>query len=217
MARYVKIFTLEKAVEIARAAESTAAQMKVMTTESRLNAVKEKEQSDGGPFVNDSRIKDCKYCGRNHERCNCPAFGQTYAYCKRKNHFVAKCLAKNKVSTFQERFYLSTAGIVGHESREMVPLAVSKGAKVEVALVMDTGAECKLLPLDVYKKVTGDLNLNFLDTRAKSVLILANGYEQPIEGKATLYVTRKGNTHKIQVSVLKGRGYEPILSKESIL
>ena len=82
---------------------------------------------------------------------------------------------------------------------------------------MDTGAECNLLPLDVYKEVTGGLDLNFLDTQAKSVLILANGYEKPIEGKATLYVTRKGNTHKIQVSVVKSRGYEPILSKESIL
>ena len=44
----------------------------------------------------------------------------------------------------------------------------------EVAFLMDTGAECNLLPLDVYKGVTGDLDLNFLDTRVKSVLILAN-------------------------------------------
>ena len=74
--------------------------MKVMTTESGLNAVKEKEkeQSDGSPFVNDSGILDCKFCGGNHERRNCPAFGQTCAYCQRKNHFVAKCLAKSKVS-----------------------------------------------------------------------------------------------------------------------
>ena len=130
-----KKLTLEKALDIASAAESTAAQMKVMTTESGLNAVKEKEkeQSDGSLFVNDSRIKDCNFCGRNQERHNCPAFGQTCAYCERKNHFVAKCPAK----------------------------------------------------------------------------ILANEYEQPKEGKATLFVTRKENTHKIQVNVVKGRGYEP--------
>ena len=86
-----------------------------------------------------------------------------------------------------------------------------------MTFVMDTGAECNLLPLDIYKEVTGDLDLNSLDTRAKSVLILANGYEQPIEGKATLFVTRKGNTHKIQVNVVKVRGNEPILSKETML
>ena len=139
----------------------------------------------------------------------------------RKNHFAAKCPAKTKVSTIQEWFYLSTAGVIGHESREMVTLAVSKDGKFvidhEVAFLMDAGAECNLLPLDVYKEVTGDLDVNFLDTRAKSVQILANGYEEPIEGKATLFVTRKGNTHKIQVNVVKGRGYEPILSKETML
>ena len=82
---------------------------------------------------------------------------------------------------------------------------------------MDTGAECNLLPLDVYKKVTGDLHLNFLNARGKSILVLANGDEQPIEGKATVYVSRKGNAHKIEVNVVRGHGYEPILSKQTML
>ena len=116
---------------------------------------------------------------------------------------------------------MSTAGVPSSEGREVVTLNVSKDADSmtghEVAFLMDTGAECNLLPLDVCKGVTGDLDLSSLDTRVKSVLILANGYEQPIEGKATLYATRNGHTHKIQVSVVNGRGYEPILSKKSML
>ena len=88
----------------------------------------------------------------------------------------------------------------------MVTLSVSKESKPlsghDVSFLMDTGAECNLLPLDVYKKVTGDLHLNLLSARGKSVLVLlANGVEQPIEGKATVYVSRKGNTHKIEVTV----------------
>ena len=108
-----KKLTLEKGLDIARAAESTAAQMKVLCTESGLNAVKEKEkeQSDGVPVVSDGRIRDCRFCGRNHERRKCPAFGQVCAYCKKKNHFVAKCPAKRKVSAVQERIYLSAAGV----------------------------------------------------------------------------------------------------------
>ena len=68
-----KKLTLEKAVDIARAAESTAVQIKVMSSESGLFAVKEqvKGQSD---VVTKSRIKDCRFCGRSHERRNCPAF-----------------------------------------------------------------------------------------------------------------------------------------------
>lgn len=102
----------------------------------------------------------------------------------------------------------------------MVTLTVSKEPKAllghDVSSLMDTGAECNLVPLDVYKKVTGDLHLNFLNARGKSVLVLANGDEQPIEGKAT-DVSRKGNTHKIEVNVVRGHGYEPILSKQTML
>ena len=48
-----KKLTLEKAIDIARAAESTAVQMKVMSAESGLSAVKKKEQeqSDNAPSV----------------------------------------------------------------------------------------------------------------------------------------------------------------------
>ena len=197
-----KKLTLEKAIDIARAAESTAVQMKVMSAESGLSVVKEKEkekeQSENVPSVSSGWIKDCRFCGRNHERRSCPAFGQICAYCKKRNHFVVKCPAKSKVSSVQERFYLSAAG-VGNGGREMVTLTVSKESNPlsghDVSFLMDTGAECNLLPLDVYKKVTGDLHLNFLNARGKSILVLANGDEQPIEGKATVYVSRKGNAH----------------------
>ena len=217
-----KKLTLEKAIDIARAAESTAVQMKVMSAESGLSAVKEKEkeQSENVPSVSSGWIKDCRFCGRNHERRSCPAFGQICAYCKKRNHFVVKCPAKSKVSSVQERFYLSAAG-VGNGGREMVTLTVSKESNPlsvhDVSFLMDTGAECNLLPLDVYKKVTGDLHLNFLNARGKSILVLANGDEQPIEGKATVYVSRKGNAHKIEVNVVRGHGYEPILSKQTML
>ena len=131
------------------------------------------------------------------------------AYCKKRNHFVAKCPEKSKVSTVQERFYLSAA-VVGNGGREMVTLTVSKESKPlpghDVSFLMDTGAECNLLPLDVYKKVTGDLHLNFLNARGKSVLVLANGEEQPIEGNATVYVSPKGNAHKIEVNVIRDHG-----------
>ena len=73
--------TLEKALDIACAAESTVAQMKVMSSESGLLAVKEQEkgQPDGVPIVSEDRIKDCRFCGHNHGRRNCPAFGQVCA------------------------------------------------------------------------------------------------------------------------------------------
>ena len=103
----------------------------------------------------------------------------------------------------------------------MVTLAVSKEANAlsshKVAFLMDPGAECNILPLGVYKVVTGDQHVNLLNARGKSVLVLANGDEQPIEGKAKVYVSRNGRTHTIEVNVVKGSGCEPILSKQTML
>ena len=179
-----------------------------------------KGQSDGSPVVTESRIKDCRVCGRSHERRNCPAFGQISAYCKKKNHFVAKCPVKTKVSAVQERFYLSVAGVSGGD-REMVTLTVFKDAKsatgYEIAFLMDTGAQCNLLPVDVYKQVSGDQHLSFLYSRGKSALILVNGEEHPIEGNATLFTSRKGQKPQIEVNAVRGGGYEPILSKQTML
>ena len=64
-----KKLTLEKVVDIARAAESTAAQLKVMSSESGVFAVKEQEkgQSEDVPVVTEGRIEDCRFCGRSHE------------------------------------------------------------------------------------------------------------------------------------------------------
>ena len=87
----------------------------------------------------------------------------------------------------------------------------------EIPFLMDTGTECNLLPVDVYKRVSGDQHLNSLYARGKSALILANGEERPTEGKATLFASRKGQKHQIEVNVVKGGGYEPILSKQIML
>ena len=48
-------------------------------------------------------------------------------------------------------------------------------------------------------------------------MILANGEEHPIEGKATLFASRKGQKRQIEVNVIRGGGYEPILSKQTML
>ena len=86
----------------------------------------------------------------------------------------------------------------------------------DVQFLMDTWAECNVLPLTVYQKVTGDMDLNKLDKNKRSVLILANGYEQPIEGRAVMKVSRDSQTHKIVVNEVKGQGYEPILCKQTL-
>ena len=75
----------------------------------------------------------------------------------------------------------------------------------EVQFLMDTGAECNVLPVNVYQKVTGEKELKRLDKNKRTVLVLANGYEQPIEGRAIIKVSRGTQTHKFVVNVVKGQ------------
>ena len=219
--------TLEKALDIVRAAESTTAQMKEMNLEAGIHAVRQTQQHDGSkedvPKSDKVVIKDCKYCGRDHEKRQCPAFGQTCRKCGVKNHFAVKCQAKSKVSAVhdQDRFYLGTTKTGEKEVRATVTLTmlneVDDVPNGDVQFLMDTGAECNVLPLNVYQKVTGDKELNKLDKNKRSVLVLANGFEQPIEGRAMVRVRRGTQTHKLVVNVVKGQGYEPILCKQALI
>ena len=43
-----------------------------------------------------SGIRDCKYCGTNHQHQQCPAYGKTCKSCGKKNHFAKKCRSKGQ-------------------------------------------------------------------------------------------------------------------------
>ena len=43
-----------------------------------------------------SGIRDCKYCGTNHQCQQCPAYGKTCKSCGKKNHFAKKCHSRSQ-------------------------------------------------------------------------------------------------------------------------
>ena len=44
------------------------------------------------------KTEDCKFCARKHARGsnNCPAYGMSCNFCKKRNHFEQACLIKAK-------------------------------------------------------------------------------------------------------------------------
>ena len=108
--------TLEKAVDICRGAEATAAQLQKMNTEKEdVNKVKyhdrkkrpkmrteKHEDRRERKYTNEDRrerryTKECRYCGKLHsfdDKKNCPAWGRKCALCKRYNHYATKCPTK---------------------------------------------------------------------------------------------------------------------------
>ena len=84
---------------------------------------------------------------------------------------------------------------------------------VPVQFQIDSGAECNVLPSDIYVEVTGDPNYEHLQPTKASV-IMYNGTREAIVSKCKLYATRNGMKHTVEFNVLHGN-YTPVLSLES--
>ena len=92
--------SLQKCVDICRAAEKTAAQVKTMYPQEEVHALKkstrakmgtkQKERKGGAkpPKQPTAKVLSCWYCGQQHikDRQSCPAYGKTCEKCGKKNH-----------------------------------------------------------------------------------------------------------------------------------
>ena len=83
--------TLNRCIDICRANESTAIQLKAIGNEEDVNVVKKKSvHGSKGVQKRVSKDIDCKYCGRKHIRKkeDCPAWGKSCCKCGMQNHFA---------------------------------------------------------------------------------------------------------------------------------
>ena len=92
--------TLEKCMNICRAAESTKTQLKAMTENNsppprEINFAKKGKLQGNRKPAGELRpiVRDCRYCGSEHTRNkeHCPGYGKTCAKCGKTNHFAVKC------------------------------------------------------------------------------------------------------------------------------
>ena len=66
------------------------------TIHSNNNRGRDKSRNKGGPRGRSgSNIRNCKYCGKSHNRGNCPAYGKKCQKCGKENHFKAVCRSGN--------------------------------------------------------------------------------------------------------------------------
>ena len=75
---------------------------------------------------------------------------------------------------------------------------------------MDTGSECDLLPLKVYKSITGDDTVKMLRKYNKSI-VSYTGERKQIAGKISLPVRHKDRKNILTFNAING-DYQPILS-----
>ncbi|XP_013408762.1 uncharacterized protein K02A2.6-like [Lingula anatina] len=156
--------TLEKALDIARAAEVSRAQMAAMTVPASLpevNAIKSKQRIA-------KVTSKCKYCGTSHLPKRCPAYGKKCKKCSGLNHFAVVCLGGGfrKKPLSSKKIHQLDTEVVGSDEGERLFVGSLTSSncstqysetlyinKKPVTFKLDTGADVNVLPWGTYKQV----------------------------------------------------------------
>ena len=132
--------TLEKALDVCRAAETSRDHIRQMTTapEAAIGRLGLRHNGNLQPRgktpslhtqpkqINDrpssQRITNCHFCGRDHNRQECPAYGKSCSTCGGKNHFAIVC----KGGGFRTRATAGRPAAVSH--RQATPTRQHTGS-----------------------------------------------------------------------------------------
>ena len=133
------------------------------------------------PLVFDDNLaagwKTWKKASKWHGRRNCPAFGKKCSSCSLLNHLEKMCRSKN-VSVVQEDSDSESDSpyVISVISKNKKKFSKAKVATTKlyinkqrteniVKIQIDTGAQCNILPVETYIKVTGDTHLKSVKER----------------------------------------------------
>ena len=200
-------------------AEQTEHQVKLMGASSTVNALNQ-GRSKNNKLSTPSRASNykpqkqtsrgnCGRCGKTHAKQKCPAFGQKCHRCGNMNHYQALCRSKT-VATVQvdygpDQYEICTVGEQpSRVNKALVNLYVNgRQPGNEVRFQVDTGSECDLLPLKVYKSITGDYTVECLRKCNKSI-VSYTGERKQIAGKISLPVWHKNRKKTLTFNVVNG-------------
>jgi len=225
--------TLEKTVDICRAAEAAKTQIQAMgeqnkivhavshavrkkTTEAKPNKVYERTKSQLQKVHVNSFI--CKKCGKSHLPRQCPAFGATCHACGKCNHFASVCMSikkdiqpKYNRSVTVDSLFIGTVELKGtHSFAQKAWYTDVDIGNVTVKFKLDSGAEANILPLDIYKSLQETVSMQPTST----MLVAYGGTKLRPEGLAKLQCV----TPKVQVCLpfyITRHSSIPILGKEA--
>ena len=131
------------------------------------------------------------------------------------NHYQSLCRSKTVASVHiddgTDQYEISTGGEQpSHANKALVNLYVNRrelGNKIRFQV--DTGSECDLLPLKMYKSITGDNTVERLEKCSKSIVSYTAERKQIAE-KVSLPVWHKDRRKTLTFYVVNG-DYQPVL------
>jgi len=211
--------TLKRCIQVCQRSEATKSYLSQMSEPLKVNELSQKGQKQHintnsnhhtpkngqqrrqaqqvNRSSNNNMIKNCKYCGSNHPRRQCPAFGKICMGCSGKNHFEKVCKSKGKkpVShasevTFADEVtcpddvcYAATS--TSPKSAKEWFITVTCDTR-QLKIKVDTGASCNVMPKSVYDTLPTKPALRKHEQR----LLSYSGHNLPVNGKASLLFER---------------------------
>ena len=207
--------TLDKAINIVRAAETSKTQVEKLSNSSieveSLNQnsdrkSRRKHQEKMQPSKRASKTNRCSRCGSSHGPKQCPALGQTCHKCHGNNHFAKMCRSKalhtpyTKSRVYEVRKEESTDESSAEENElfigELMKTTTGnilvtnlKVNNKSVKFKIDTGAQCNALPEEIFDRIKKKPKL--VATRTK--LTAYGGTPVPVIGKCSLEIEQTAN------------------------
>ena len=100
-----KDLSLNTVLDISRASERASMQLKIGGEDTPVHAIDRKQKKTSTKKTDNEGAKtyDCKYCGSNHKKRQCPAFGKECNKCHKKNHFAKLCKSKTAADSMKAK------------------------------------------------------------------------------------------------------------------
>ena len=223
--------SLAKTDEICCASESMQSQMKIVgdLTEPEANKVeqlnwrKSKKTPRRRPQQGQGRRgKECEKCGYQHQENweSCPAIGRECLKCGKRNHFASRCKSKEVKATdliedeeAGEMYQIEVAAVKLDDS-QLVTLKLESGNFIRFQ--PDTGAQCNVLPLQVYRKASKDEKLEKVN-RTQASLVAYGGSKIKVVGGVSIRVWRNERSCLLDCRLVDSEEIRPILGIKSCL
>ena len=219
--------SLAKTDEICRASESMVAQMKIVGNQGTdrtgsINVVdKSKAVKNKSAFKQRRKpthvTKECGNCGRVHDitrKEQCPAYLKECRKCGKLSHFSAKCRSSNKkqiapqIRAVDDESESEVFSVLTREldDSQLVTLKLESGNYLHFQ--PDTGSQCNVIPVHLYKLVTKDVNLDRV-TRKKSHLSAYGG------SKLRIRVWRDDLKCSLDCKIVDSKAVRPLLGHKA--
>ena len=231
--------TLDKAINIVRAAETSKTQVEKLSNppieveslnQNSDRKSRRKHQEEMQPSRRASKTNRCSRCGSSHGPKQCPALGQTCHKCHGNNHFAKMCRSKalhrpyTKSRVYEVRKEESTDKSSAEENElfigELMKTTTTGNVLVtnlkvnnkSVKFKIDTGAQCNVLPEEIFDKIKKKPKL--VATRTK--LTAYGGTPVPVIGKCSLEIEQTANRKlDAEFFVVKAPNAKPLIGLQT--